>query len=233
MGPTPGQKSAATYRQEEQHQAARSGERGASHPVLPPSSPPPERERRLSHTETAGSTTPRSHRTPEPNVFVRDPDADAPDWLYEPSTARYLLNGLVAGLIAAAVLGIILQAFGVLGLIVDFGAGVDTLVGAWFALLVVHALFGLGFGLVLATVPRSRLLTGALFGMGVWLVWGLVATPIWLGQAGRVLDFSDDLAWMMLIGYAAYAFVLGLVAWWMEPRDDLREVRGFQGMATR
>lgn len=200
---------------------------------MPLSSPPPGSATGTHHTTTAAPAPRRPTRGSEPNVFVRDPDAEGPDWLYEPSTARYLLNGLVAGLIAAAVLGIILQAFGVLGLIVDFGAGVDTLVGAWFALLVVHALFGLGFGLVLATVPRSRLITGALYGLGVWIVWGLVATPIWLGQGGRVLDFSDGLAWMLLIGYAAYAFVLGLVAWWMEPREDLREVRGFQGTATR
>jgi hypothetical protein len=128
-------------------------------------------------------------------------------------------GGLIGGLVLDALMRVMPSASG--QPMIAFAAGAvhaSRPLAGWLAYSVYGVLIGALFGRLLSGPSlgdAATMVWGAVYGMGWWIVTGLVLLPavlgVWpLSVAG--IDRTRDVAFPLLIGHLAYGVVLGL-AW--------------------
>ncbi len=155
-----------------------------------------------------------------------------------------LARGALAGLLGAWLSGSLLQAQGQLPM---FAQGAASIIGddahrlAWFAILLIGLLAGMGFALLF---PRptdgagAGLIRGMLYGFFWWIAGVLTAVPL---LAGAGLTWSVDAAraaFAALPGYLLFGAAMALLYWWMDALarllfSDFVVDYGREGVGTR
>lgn len=129
--------------------------------------------------------------------------------------------GVVGGLAAGMVFGMLMQMMGMMPMVAML-VGSDSMAVGWLVHLAISALFGVVYAVLLGSRAGSRAMTlvlGAVFGMVLWLVGPLLLMPAKLGMPLLQVDAT---ALQSLMGHVIYGVVLGLTTAWWSARTERR-----------
>ena len=126
------------------------------------------------------------------------------------STQQGALHGVLGGLAGGLVFGIMMQAWGMIGMIAML-VGSESIAVAWVVHLAISAVFGAIYGAVVA--PRvtgwgAGLATGVAYGVLLWVLGPLLLMPAALGMPVFTVN---SVALQSLLGHLVFGFVLGAV----------------------
>ncbi|WP_254545406.1 DUF6789 family protein [Halomarina pelagica] len=125
--------------------------------------------------------------------------------------------GVVAGLLAAAVMGVLLtiQMPDTIGVAIPSMYGLRGLLAGWVVHLVHGAVLGLVFAAVAGPLGVARstgrsLALGVAYGVVVWALLAVLVMPVWLSAVGSPANPPlPNVNVKSLIGHVAYGAVLG------------------------
>lgn len=126
-------------------------------------------------------------------------------------TGTRLAPGAVGGLAGGLVFGIMMQMMGMIPMVAML-VGSESVVLGWVVHLVISAVIGAGFTLVLSRFtsrPTTAALAGAGYGMVWWVLGPLLLMPAKLGMPLFVVNAT---AWQSLMGHVIFGVILGGVA---------------------
>lgn len=123
--------------------------------------------------------------------------------------ARSLGAGAAAGVVGGVLFGVMMTAMGMMEMVAGLVESRSVAVG-WLVHLVISAIFGTGFALVLGR-PTSSYGRGAglglAYGLAVWVLGPLLIMPLWMGMP--VLGIEQPQL-MSLMGHAVFGVAVGL-----------------------
>ena len=127
--------------------------------------------------------------------------------------------GAIAGIAGGIVFGMMMGMMGMLPVIAGMVGSSSAIVG--FAVhLVMSAMIGAGFGVVLGTLATTTsrgVATGAAYGMAWWVIGPLTVMPLMMGQGlGAAWTASAVMAAIpSLMGHVIYGVITGFVFQWL------------------
>lgn len=127
--------------------------------------------------------------------------------------SNHLEAGLIGGLIAGAVFGAMMGMMGMLPLVAKLLGGGSAVFG--FVLhLVFSAIIGIIFSILFGRAARDKtrgVILGLAYGLGWWILGGLIIMPVWLGMGAQLSLPGIQMALPSLGGHLVYGFILGLI----------------------
>ena len=129
-----------------------------------------------------------------------------------PSLAKSIVAGAIAGLGGGAVFGMMMAMMGMLPMVAMLAGSQDPLIG-FVVHMAISAFIGGVYGLVAARLPQKALtgiVAGAVNGVVWWVLGALIVMPLMLGMSNMVLQIGDA-QWMSLMGHVIYGIVTGLL----------------------
>lgn len=130
---------------------------------------------------------------------------------------RTMKHAIIGSLIGGIVFGMMMQMMDMIGM-VGMLVRSDSLAVAWLVHMVISAIFGVAFGLLLM-LRFNPIVTGLAWGMMAWVGGALVMMPLFLGMSEMVFSFSGSTPWYSLMGHMMYGLIAGLVVWLFARRD--------------
>lgn len=129
-----------------------------------------------------------------------------------PSVAKSVIAGAIAGLGGGAVFGMLMAMMGMLPMVAMLLGSQSPMVG-FSVHMAISAVIGGIYGLVAGRLPQSAgvgILAGAVNGVVWWVLGALVMMPLMLGMSNMVLQIGQA-QWMSLMGHLIYGVVTGLL----------------------
>ncbi|WP_298440870.1 DUF6789 family protein [Gordonia sp. (in: high G+C Gram-positive bacteria)] len=129
----------------------------------------------------------------------------------EQRSAASWSTGAIGGVAAGMVFGMLMQMMGMIPMVASL-VGSDSIAVGWFVHLLISAVFGVAFVLVVGRrlgSLRAAAGLGAAYGMVLWVVGPLLLMPAKLGMP---LGQINATAVQSLMGHILYGVILGLVA---------------------
>jgi hypothetical protein len=128
------------------------------------------------------------------------------------------VRGAVAGLAGGVVFGVMMHAMGMLPMVAGL-VGAESVAVGWGVHLVISALIGGGFGLLLggvATAWGTGLGAGLGYGALWWVLGPLLIMPAWMGMATFQIN---EMTLQSLVGHLLFGVVTGSVYVLLTERD--------------
>ncbi|HAJ38407.1 MAG TPA: hypothetical protein DCL15_22290 [Chloroflexi bacterium] len=129
-----------------------------------------------------------------------------------PSLAKSIVAGAIAGLGGGVVFGMMMAMMGMLPMVAMLAGSQDPLIG-FIVHMAISAFIGAVYGVVAGRLPQSALtgiIAGAVNGVVWWVLGALIAMPLMLGMSNMVLQIGEA-QWMSLVGHVIYGVVAGLL----------------------
>jgi uncharacterized membrane protein YagU involved in acid resistance len=136
--------------------------------------------------------------------------------LDEISIRNRTLGAMLSGLVAGIVFGLLLQDGGSMTTIASL-VGMSSVAAGWVVHILISVVFALGFAAVVSVERLTRfadrwsggVVTGATYGVVLWVVAAGVLMPLWLAAVGAVAPAIPNLSLESLAGHVLYGAVLG------------------------
>ena len=123
-----------------------------------------------------------------------------------------LKAGVIGGLAGGVVFGVMMGTMGMLPMIASLIGSKSALVG-FVVHLVISAVIGLGFALVLGSAVHSYgsgVALGALYGLAWWVLGPLTMMPLMMGMGVQFANAFNTMNLMSLLGHVIFGVILGL-----------------------
>lgn len=135
-----------------------------------------------------------------------------PTQTQNPSVAKSIIAGALAGLGGGLVFGMMMAMMGMLPMVAMLAGSQDPVIG-FVVHLAISAAIGGAYGLAAGRMPQNALtgvVAGAANGVIWWVLGALVAMPLLLGMSNMVFQIGEA-QWMSLVGHIIYGVVTGLL----------------------
>lgn len=122
-----------------------------------------------------------------------------------------ILAGIVGAVIAGILFGMAMHMMGTIDVIADM-VGAESAAVGWGIHLMMSAIFGLVYGLVLMAISSripANLGLGAAYGIAIWIVGPMIIQPMMTGEAVAAIDVD---AIMALMGHIVWGLLTGAIA---------------------
>jgi uncharacterized membrane protein YagU involved in acid resistance len=129
------------------------------------------------------------------------------------SLVRRVISGVVGGLAGGVVFGVLMGAMGMLPMVAGLVGSESAAVG-FGVHMVISAILGAGFGLVLGGLARSfgsGAVLGLLYGAVWWVLGPLLLMPLIMGMGPQFSAAFTTPVLMSLVGHLLYGVTTGLV----------------------
>jgi uncharacterized membrane protein YagU involved in acid resistance len=123
-----------------------------------------------------------------------------------------LFAGIMGGLLGGVLFGALMTGMNMMEMVAML-VGAENVAVGWVVHLVIAAIFGALYALVLGPLTRSygrAAGLGAVYGVILWVIGALLIMPLWLGMTVMVFVIGEDQL-LSLVGHLVYGVVLGLV----------------------
>lgn len=130
-------------------------------------------------------------------------------------------RGAAAGLVGGVGFGIVMALAGILPMVAMLVGSENPVVGA-LVHMVIAALIGLGFGVIVGTIADHLwmvLTAGAIYGAVWWVLGALVTMPAWLGMP---LFNINQVAVISLLGHLVYGLAAAAMLYELSRRTSRR-----------
>lgn len=129
-----------------------------------------------------------------------------------PSLAKSIVVGAIAGLGGGAIFGMMMAMMGMLPMVAMLAGSQDPMIG-FVVHMAISAAIGGAYGLVagrLAPNVPMGVVAGAANGVVWWVLGALVAMPLLLGMSNMVFQIGEA-QWMSLAGHIIYGVITGVL----------------------